>query len=138
MTIEVEIEGKKYGFAYNSRTDFYLGDIKRKLGYKPNDDVEVMVAIFMRHYAALRSFGFLKNGLAENYDFEAWLDLVDKITDADQDRMMEASTAGMGFSSTVQMKMMTSMAETIVQNQITVGLNGKSNGSLEKEPLLAD
>lgn len=137
MTIEIEIEGRKYGFAYNSRTDLYMGEIKRKRGFKPNDDVEFLEAILMKHYAALRSFGFLKNGLAENYDFESFLDLVDHITDADQDRMMEASDKGLGFSMKAQMSMMQGMTSNIIEAQLQAGLNGKDIGKTENAQPLA-
>lgn len=146
MIVEIEIDGRKYGFAYNSKTDYNMGIIKRELGFQPNDDVDFLTQIHIRHYAALRAFGLLKNGLSDGlgsgvqrkFDFDSWLELSDRIIDADQDLLMEASNKGLGFSQTIQRKMMEPIAEQFATSLLVAGMNGKNTGNTENAQPLAD
>ena len=124
--------GVSLGFAYNTRTEWYLGEAKRAAGYGYNEEVQFENGVVMKHYAALRSYGFVKNRLVENYTIDEFITLLDEIPHDQQYRLMEAAEEGLGFTHRQSLEASKAMAMAMIQSGLTHGTAGTNTGKKGK------
>lgn len=124
--------GVDMGFAYNTRTEWYLGETKRAAGYGYNEEVQFENGVVMKHYAALKSYGFVKNKLPEGYTIDEFIDLLDNIPEAEQLKLMEAAEEGLGFTHRQSMEASKAMAMAMIQSGLQHGTIGTTTGKKEK------
>lgn len=124
--------GNSLGFAYNTRTEWYMGEAKQAAGFAYNQEVQFEQAVIMKHYAALKSYGFAKNNLPDNYTIDDFISLIDTVTKEDQLRLMEAAEEGLGFTHRQSMEASKQMAMAMIQSGLKHGTIGSTSGKKGK------
>ena len=132
VIVKTKTPGVELGFAYNTRTEWYIGEAKREAGYSYNQEVQFENAVIIKHYAALKSYGFAKNKLPDGYTIDQFIDLLDTIPETEQKKLMEAAEEGLGFTHRQSLESSKAMAMAMIMSGLNHGTTGKNTGKKGK------